>query len=203
MDGIAHLGHFREHHGGARAHQKIRAIAQGGIGSQARKGVRTAALHPHHQLAGRDRLALPLVQHFQAGFHPFHDDGDIGAEAFMVLHPHGVTPTLGEPFGHQLLAAQANHQHFAAEIGIARQALQGADRHHRLRRVDGHAAAIGMGQHHDVIYVGIFGQQLGLDALQGIFHRAGHALHRGGNGQDVLGSHSAVGVAVAFKGIAG
>ena len=55
--------------------------------------------------------------------------------------------------------------HFAAEIGIARQVLQGADRHHGGGRIDRHAAAIGMGQRHHVIDVGIFRQQLALMRL--------------------------------------
>ncbi len=65
-----------------------------------------------------------------------------------------------QQFGLQLLAAEANDHHLAAEIGIAGQVLQGADQDGSARRVDGDAAAIGMRDRHHVVDVGIFRQQL-------------------------------------------
>ena len=114
-------------------HQQVGAEAQRRIGGQAAEGIAAAALHAHDQLGGGHGFAPAFVQDFQPRFHPLQDGGDVGAEAFMVLHPHGGAAAFGQPLRRQLFAAQAHHQHFAAEIGIVRQVLQGADRHHRLR----------------------------------------------------------------------
>ncbi len=66
--------------------------------------------------------------------------------------------------------------------------------------VDRHAAAVAVGDGDHVIDVGVFGQQLGLDALDRVFEHAGHALYGGGDAEDVAGADGTIGVAVAFEG---
>jgi len=107
-----------------------------------------------------------------------------------------------QPLGLQLLAAQADHHHLAAEVGVAADVAQGANRDDGVGRVDGHTAAVAVLQAHHVVHVGKARQQLGLDALHGKVHHTGHALHRGGDGQDVARAHRAIGVAKALKGVA-
>ena len=61
-----------------------------------------------------------------------------------------------QAFRLQLLAPEAHDHHFAAKIRILCKVLQRADRHCGARRIDGDAAAIGMGHGDHVIDVGIF-----------------------------------------------
>jgi len=80
--------------------------------------------------------------------------------------------------------------------------LRGADRDDRVGRVDRDAAAVGVRQAHDVVDMGVPGQQLALDALDREFDDAGDALHRLRDRQDVARAHRAVGIAVALEGVA-
>ncbi|MCY1417904.1 hypothetical protein D9M71_334500 [compost metagenome] len=104
--------------------------------------------------------------------------------------------------GLQLFAAQADNQCLAAQVGVARQVAHGADRDVGVACVDGHAAAIAVGNGHHVIDVGVLGQQLAANALDRMVQHAGHALHGGGDAEDVAGADGAVGIAIAFEGIA-
>ncbi len=58
-----------------------------------------------------------------------------------------------------------------------------------------------MGQGHHVIDVRVFGQQFVTNALDCMVQHAGHALHGGGDPQNVAGAHRTVGVAVALEGV--
>ena len=107
-----------------------------------------------------------------------------------------------QPFGLQFLAAQADDHHLAAEVGVEADVAQRADRHRRVRRLDGHAATVAVLQRDHVVDVGKTRQQFGLDALHGEVGDAGHALHGLRDGQDVARAHRAVGVAVALEGVA-
>ncbi len=93
----------------------------------------------------------------------------IGAEAVegLVLHAHDTIACSArqQPLGNELLAAKADDHDLAAEVRVHREVLQRADRHDRQRRVDGDAAAVIVRQPDDVVDIGIFRQQLGLDAL--------------------------------------
>ena len=86
------------------------------------------------------------------------------------------------------------------EVGIQADVAQRADGDHRIRCVDRHAAAVTVLQPDHVVHVRVQRQQLGLDAGHGLRHHAGHALHGGGDGQDVAGAHRAIGVAQALEG---
>ena len=102
----------------------------------------------------------------------------------------------------QLLATEADHHGLAAEVGIQRDIADGANWDVGARRVNRHAAAIGVLQSHYVIDVGILRQQFLLDALDRKLHHARHALHGGGDRQDVAGADAAVRIAVALEGVA-
>ncbi len=104
-----------------------------------------------------------------------------------------------QAFGLQLLATEADHHHFAAEIRIQTDVAYRADRHHRVRRVDRDAATIGVPEAHDIVDVRVVRQQFGLDARDRVLNHIGHALHRGRNGQDVARAHRAVGIAIALE----
>ena len=69
-------------------------------------------------------------------------------------------------------------------------------------RIDRDAAAVSMRQGHDVVDIGVFRQQLGLDALDRKLQRAGDALHAGRDRQHVLGADRTVGVAKTFERVA-
>ena len=102
--------------------------------------------------------------------------------------------------GLQLLAAQADHQHLAAEVGVQRQVAHRADRDDRVGCVDRHAAAVAVLQRDHAVDVGVERQQFLADAPRRMVDHAGHALHRGGDRQQVARAHRAVGIAVALEG---
>ena len=81
MDGVAHLGDLREHHGGAGAHQKIGGKTERRIGGHAGERIAAAALHADHQRRRRAGFAAPLVQYLQARVGHLHDVLDDLAEA--------------------------------------------------------------------------------------------------------------------------
>ncbi|SPR99610.1 hypothetical protein CBM2634_B100003 [Cupriavidus taiwanensis] len=130
---------------------------------------------------------LLVLQAYHVGFARLLDRDGAGADQARRL---------------QLLAAQADDHHLAAEVGVQRDIADGADRDACIGRVDGHATAIGVLQADHVIDVGVLRQQLFLDAAHRELHHALDALHRGGNAQDVARADRAVGIAVALEGIA-
>jgi hypothetical protein len=67
-----------------------------------------------------------------------------------------------QPLGLQLLAAQADHHHLAAEVGVQADVAQRADGDHRIGRVDGHAAAVAVLQRHHVVHVRVRGSSSAL-----------------------------------------
>ena len=141
-----------------------------------------------------------------------HDGGDDLAEAALVLQADHVALAqdgkiaggiAGEQArGLQLLAAQADHQRLSREVGMQPDVLQGADGNGGARRVDGDAAAVGVGDGDHAVHVGEARQKLGADALRGVLHGGRDALHGGGDAEDVLRAGAAVGVAVALEGVA-
>ena len=78
---------------------------------------------------------------------------------------------------------------------------QGADGDDRVRRIDRHATAIAVRQAHHIVHMRVQRQQLLANALHRKLHHPRHALHRGGDGQDVARAHAAIGIAVTLKGI--
>ncbi len=136
------------------------------------------------------------AHHVQRGFGTVTHVGDV------ALVDDGKATRRQQPFGLQLLAAQTDDHHFTAEVGVQADVAQCADRHHRVRRFDGHAAAVAMLQRDDIVDVGEARQQLGLDALHREVGDPGHALHRLRDGQDVARAHRAVGIAVALERVA-
>ncbi len=88
-----------------------------------------------------------------------------------------------------------------AEIGVQSDVPQRADGYRRARRIDGHAAAVGMGDGDHAVHVGKARQNLRPDAPRGILHGGRHALHRGREAQNVLRSGT-VRIAVALERVA-
>ena len=113
---------------------------------------------------------------------------------------HGAVVVVHHLAGLELFTAQADHQGFAAQIGVARQVAHGADGNVGIRRRNRHAAAVAVGQRHHVIDMRVLGQQLVLDALDRMVQHAGNALHGGGNAEDVARAHGAVRIAIALEG---
>ena len=105
-----------------------------------------------------------------------------------------------QPLGLQLLAAEAHDHHLAAEVRVQADVAQRADRDHRVGRVDGDAAAVGVLEADDVVDVRVARQQLGLDPRDRELDDAGDALHGRRDGQDVARADRAVGVAKALEG---
>ncbi|MDR6356217.1 hypothetical protein Q3H58_002888 [Pseudomonas psychrotolerans] len=212
VDAVAHLGVLGEHHRGTRAHQQIGGHAQGRVGGDAGEGVAAAALHAHHQLGRWHRFTAALVEHLQPRLDQPHDLLDHAGEAvgrilqaeqpgFFIL-PGGEVVARHQLAGLQLLAAQTDHQRLAAEVGVAADVVQGADRNHRIGCIDGHAATVAVGQRHHVVDVGIARQDLLAHPLHTEFQHPHHALHGGGHRQDVAGADATVRIAKALEGIA-
>ena len=204
---VAHLGDFAEQHGGAALHQHVRRVARRRVGRNAREGVRAAALHADEQLRQRQLLPAAFVQllqlfvgHIQNGLHH-------GVVALPVLQGQAVFggDVLGRqhPVVGQLFAAQTHHHDLSAEIGVADDVGDGPDGRFGLRRIDGHAAAVGVGHRHHAVHVGVVGQQLFFDALHRHLHHARRALHGGHDAQKIPRARRAAGVAVAHPGGAG
>ena len=74
----------------------------------------------------------------------------------------------------QFFAAEANDHHFAAEVRVKGDIVDGANRHHRRWRINRYAAAIEVIQTHHAVDVGIVFQQPG--ALDLLRHEARDAL---------------------------
>ena len=157
-------------------------------------------------------LTAAAVEFREALFGGPHDGGDALAEAALVLQADHVALAqdgkiaggiAGEQArGLQFLAPQADHQRLSRQVGVQPDVLQGADGHGGAGRIDGHAAAVGVGDGDHAIHVGEARQDLGADALRGVLHGGRDALHRGGEAEDVLGAGAAIGVAVALEGVA-
>ena len=209
VDCVAHLGVLAEHHRAAGAHQQVGGETHRRVGGDTGEGVAAAALHTHHQLAHRAGLALAAVEAFQMGFRLREDAVNHRHEpdVLLILQTDHIRSLalIADRNGFrgeqalrlQLLAAQAEHHHLAAEVRVAGQVAHGSDRDDRVGRVDGHAAAVAVRQAHHTVHVRVLRQQVLLDAFDREFEHARHALHRGGDGQQVARADAAVGVAVA------
>ncbi|MPM77574.1 hypothetical protein SDC9_124580 [bioreactor metagenome] len=172
-------------------------------------------MHAHDQGAGRHGLAAAGVEAAQMLLGLAHDGVDHGHKAHMglvlqtdhvqfrfTLVDDGKAARRQQALGLQLFTAQADHHDLAAEVRVAADIAQRALRDLGTHGIDGHAAAIAVLQAHHVVHMGVAGQQLGLDAAHGKVEHPGHALHRGGDGQDVARAHGAVRIAVTLEGIA-
>ena len=169
VDGVAHLGDLAEHHGGAGAHQQVGGEAHRRVGGDAGERIAAAALHAHHQLGGRTpsragaRSAARGARAPGAGWSRSSTSKPTCASSCRQ-----TTSSAGcaagacadreaarrqQPLGLQLLAAQADHHHLAAEVRVQADVAQRADRDHRVGRVDRHAAAVAVLQPHHVVDV--------------------------------------------------
>ncbi|SOY63831.1 hypothetical protein CBM2589_A70004 [Cupriavidus taiwanensis] len=213
VDAVAHLGHFGEHHRGPGAHQQVGGKTHRRVGGDAGERIAAAALDTHHQLRRRAGLAPARVQAREVFFRRGHDRFDHRGKAHVLLVLQADHVGLARFLDRdgagadqarrlQLLAAQADDHHFAAEVGVQRDIADGADGDAGIGRVDGHAATIGVLQANHVVDVGVLRQQFFLDAAHREFHHALDALHRGGNAEDIARADRAVGIAVALEGIA-
>ena len=101
--------------------------------------------------------------------------------------------------GLQFLATQADHQRLAPQVRVARQIAHRANRDVRVGGGDRHAAAVTVGQCDHVIDVRVLGQQLILDAFYRVIKHAGHALHGGGDPENIARANSAVSVAIPLE----
>jgi hypothetical protein len=141
------------------------------------------------------------------GFGLAQDLVDHRAEAVFVLEPDmpqrraidGDGSRRQHPLRLQLLAAQRHQHHLAAEIRVAHQVAQRADRDVGTGRLDGDAAAVTMLQADHAIDIRVARQQLAPDAVERCIQHAGHALHGGGDGEQIARADAAVGIAVALE----
>ena len=204
---VAHLGYLGEHRGAAARHQKVCRIAGSGVRRDTGEGIGAAALHAHQKIGKGQLLPLSLVQnlklllrHFQNGIHHV-------LVSLMLLQDNDIfrgiqlRPPLAEALRCELLTAQSHQHEHAAEIRMHGDVPDDALGHLGLRGIDGHAAAVLMIHSDDVIHIGILGQNLVLDALDGHIQHTGHALHGGIDAENVPGAAvAAVRVPVAEPG---
>ena len=205
MHAVTDFRDLAEQHGAAALDDHIRRVARAGVGGYAGEGVAAAALHADEQIAEGQLLALALIEDFKLFFRHLQDGLHAALKAVALLEHHhvfgGVVFRAHQHVRRQLFTAQGNHHELAAEIGMMADVAQGADGHLGLGGVDGHAAAIGVIDGHHVVHVGILGQKLPADAVDGHVQRAFHALHGGLDAQEIAGARrAALGVAVSPPG---
>ena len=80
--------------------------------------------------------------------------------------------------------------------------MNGANWHYRCRSVNGHAAAVQVVEANHAVDIRVFWQQIALNNFDHVIHHACDAVYAGANPQQVFGAYAAVGITVAFKGIA-
>ena len=141
-----------------------------------------------------------------------HDGVDHVGEAVVLLVLHADDVRCGgedgegagwqEAYGLEFFAAEADDHGRAAEVGVEAEVAEGADGNLGAGCVDGDAAAVGVGEGDDVVDVGVAGEELGLDALDGEVDGGGDALDGGGDAEDVLRADGAVVVEEALEGVA-
>ncbi len=184
-------------------------MADGRVGGDPGEGVAAAALQTDDQVGGGTGHAPAAGQDGEPLLGRLHDRGHHLREAVVpvVLQAHEVLAAAGafparrkEPVGLQLLTAEADDQHFAAEVRVQREVAERADGDRCAGGVDRHPASVGVLERHHVVDTGVPRQQLPPDAFGGDLHRRGHALHGRGEGQDIARAHGAVGVGVALEG---
>ena len=122
--------------------------------------------------------------------------GAVHRDAFDIFRP------LQQPLGLQLFTAKANDHHFAAEVRVKGDIVDGAYWYHRRWRINRYAAAIEVIQTHHAVDVGIFRQQVAFNEFHHVIDHARNAVHAGGDTQQIFGAHAAIGIAVACEGIA-
>lgn len=108
------------------------------------------------------------------------DAGAVHRDTFDVFR------ALQQAFRLQLLTAEANDHHLAAEVWVEGDIMNGANRHYRRRRINRHAAAVEMIQAHHAIDVGIVWQQVAFNDFNHVIDHASDAVHAGGNTQQIL-----------------
>ena len=146
-----------------------------------------------------------------------HDVVDHGHEAdvLIVLQAHQVgalrlvtaivdreATGWQEARGLQLLATQADHHDLAAKIRVQADVAQRADRDLGAWRVNRHTTAVTVLQTHHAVHIRVKRQQLAFNAFHRNLDHTRHALHRGRDGQQVARADRAIGIHIAFKGMA-
>ncbi len=112
-----------------------------------------------------------------------------------------LRPPFTEALRRELLTAQTHQHEDAAEIRMHGDVPNDALGHLGLRGINGHATAVLMVHRDDVVHIGVLGQNLILDALDGHVQHTGHTLHGGVDTEDIPGAAvTAVGIAVAQPG---
>ncbi len=79
--------------------------------------------------------------------------------------------------------------------------MNGANRHHRSRRVDRHTTAIKMVQGDDAIHIRKAWQQIPFNDLHDMIHHTRHAVDTGGDAEEITRTHAAIRIPVTFKGV--
>ena len=209
MDGVAHLADFGEQDGGAGAHQEIGGESHGGIAGDAGEGVAAAALQADDQIGcgtgWRRRRSSSARRRSAAARMAVRRR----RRTAVVLEAEDVGFGRGSgswsPRRRRLHFSQPREtmKGFAQRLGWRQDVAQGADGDGGAGCVDGHAAAVGVGEGDDVIDVGEAREEFRPDAADGVIDRGGDALHGSGDAQDIARGGGAIGVAKAFESEAG
>ena len=178
LNAVPDFGNLAEHHSAAAPDDHVRGVAGAGIGRNSAEGIAAAALHTDDQFGKRQLLPHPSVQILQFSVSHFQNGVHHGIMARPVLERQDVLRcnVLGRkhPVVGQLLAAKAHHHDLTAEVGVTDQIGDGTDGNGGHGCIDGNTAAIGMGNGHHTVHIGILGEQFLFDP----FHR--HLQHTGG-----------------------
>ncbi|MNS76302.1 hypothetical protein D3C72_1098450 [compost metagenome] len=213
MDRIAHFGHFREHDRSAAAHKQVGCVADRRVGGHTGESIAAAALGADYQFRRRAGFALAFIQFFQVTHSDLENIVDHGFKANVVLilqtHNAGVihgnrldiVSALQQALWLKFFAAQANHHDLAAKIGVEGDIMDGANGYHGGRGINRHAAAVQVVQTHHAVDVRVFRQQIAFDDFHHVIHHTRHAMHAGGNAEQVFSANAAIFVAITFEGI--
>lgn len=119
----------------------------------------------------------------------------------MLALSTGMLCTSSVPFCRRYGCSFSQPRHFATEVWVQRNIMDGANWHHGGRCINRYATAVEVVQVDHSVDARVFRQQVAFDNFNHVVHNVCHAVHAGGNTQQVFGAHAAVGVAVTFKGV--
>ena len=197
LDAVTYLGDFREHNGAAAGNDQVRRIACGGVGRNAGKGIRSAALHSHQKIGQGKLFSLSFVQDLQLLLGHLND-GIYHCVIAPVLLQHNdilggieLWPPLAETVHREFLAAQPHQHENTAEIGMGGDIAQDPLGDLCFGGINGHAAAVRVVDGNDIVHIRIFGQDLLLDPADGHVDNTGHTLDRGVDGKNIPGASGA------------
>lgn len=123
------------------------------------------------------------------------DAGAVDRNAFYIVR------TFQQALWLQFFTAEANDHYLTAKVRVQRNIMNSSNGHDGGWSVNRHAATVQMIEPHHTVNIRVFGQQVAFNDFHYIVHHARHAVHAGGDAEQILGANATVSIAVTFEGI--